>query len=1549
MHSPRYHRVSATFLVILLLVAPALSLASSQQSKSTTVWSGSVSLPDGYLVQSTEVLVIQAGTSVKIGAGERIGVDGRLTVLGTSSSPVTIEVDGTGDHEGIQFNSSSRGKNSAVDNLTISDGDFGVTVYDSDPRIANLTVVNADKVAVDLFSGSSPIIRDLVIEGGGQDEHGSSTSWRYGIGLSVGDGSAPIVDGVMADGLITRALNVWGNSGGLISGITASNISGATLAASAGLWVEDSVPLITDSHVKRSDNGVIVRHQSPGLVTRPTFVGTVVEDSQYRGVMVDQYSRDWLNLSTNAIFEDLEIRGTGGPGAKTPGLGYVAFDVNTSGVRVTNALIEDNTVVGFRAYTTDSSTSLSGMTLRNNGGNTSSGPDYEGAGILLRSSSWTTKGPATITDLLVENSTGTGVHMAKGGVIGSNWTIRDNGANGVTFVELHPMVDHVVSEGNAGHGLSVSDSSNVELSYVSTSSNGLGSSDPEEGAGLFFHRSNYVMSSGKNVSCYVCSSTGDQHGVVVRNSIDLQLISTTIVDSLSEPALDINNNDSLFSGSVLIDDMMVRSSSSSYSVSLQDVDAEIRGLDVSGSSGGMLWKAKGRVTSSLNNSVLWENAGHCLDLIGHTELIADNVAMMCNNTSPSLHSSHANFSASSLIQASNAPQSFVMHNNSHLRWISSGPLGTPGNTTPDSIVDVMWALDVHAINQNLLNIPLADVNITFDLFGDELNATLPYSGYAIYGPFVGKRWTPMQNWSASNTAHVGCDYDGVHNDTAPILIDDDVRVYCLLELSNQPPFIVWDSPEDEAELTSGSLVPFDASQSWDLDFDDLNYSWTSSIDGDLFASCAPLSAGNGSSFPANADNTTCLSDGIHQITLEVCDTGGQCVSEARQIELVNRPPVLSVGTSPGISSWGTLYLGETANVTIHLDGTYDPEAGSLWCWVVASYESGPDPDPENPYCPMQIVRSFANAPDDEFTVSVVAFDGVNPLVSWTFDVELFNEIPEAAMELTRNGETSSDWIRLDGTSVSDPEGDDVKFEFWSDIDGLLHSGSTPDDAVEWVGTLSKGTHSLTMKASDTRGDHAGMWNSAELQVSVLNSPPSALISNPLHLQSSDSSEILTLDATGSGDWDLACSDLPENGSGLLCNPLASASSDLVSVIWESSLMPEPLGGDWRLQTRLPEGEHLITLTLDDGSGAVTDQITVVVSESAPVLVLDSPVPDVEVHSNLPVLFDFRGSVDYDGDSFTVSVSSNLMGTILSGKSANYWYNDYLLAGTHILTFVLTDSEGLQRNHTQLITVHETGPVAVITGLQNGQYVPPGQEVVLSAGESFDYDDDIVLYEWSLQSGEVLSDRQDVTLSFPPGPVRVNLLVKDSRGSESHTSINLTIGSSAPELHDLSVSVLKVEPLVPTDVVITVRLEDPDRTTDTVRGELTSGGISEAIYFRDDGNGGDLAAGDDIWTHRSNWVVSDGSWAKVEVWAVDDDLVSPGLVHTVPIVKRDSGPLSFLLSGVALPILILSMSVLALAGAAYQRRRTQEIAKDMQIIESWSSFDPRELDEEFDSD
>ena len=44
-----------------------------------------------------------------------------------------------------------------------------------------------------------------------------------------------------------------------------------------------------------------------------------------------------------------------------------------------------------------------------------------------------------------------------------------------------------------------------------------------------------------------------------------------------------------------------------------------------------------------------------------------------------------------------------------------------------------------------------------------------------------------------------------------------------------------------------------------------------------------------------------------------------------------------------------------------------------------------------------------------------------------------------------------------------------------------------------------------------------------------------------------------------------------------------------------------------------------------------------------------------------------------------------------------------------------------------------------------------------------------------------------------------------------------------------------------------------------------------------------------------------------------------------------------------------MFAFAAGGIAFQRKKMLEIAKDMEVIESWSSFDPRALDEEFDED
>ena len=420
-----------------------------------------------------------------------------------------------------------------------------------------MRVENADLVAVDLFDSASPRINNLVIEGGGQDIP-LNTNWRKGIGLSVGASSSPIVNGAVINDLVTRGLNYWGNSGGVISNLHVSNISGATTSIAAGIWVEDSLPLIVDSSVSRSDNGIYVRHITQGWNTRPTFTNVVIEDSQYRGVMVEQYNHSqFSNLPINSIFTNLVIRGTGGVDAKTPGLGIAALEVNTSGIRIEGALIENNPVVGFRAYMIDSSMVVNNLTMINNGETGFSVPFNDRAGLFWRSSNWGTSGPPTLNNLVVRNSTGPGVLLWKGGVRGTNWNVSDNGASGVDFREFHPDVNAVQSFNNSGHGVSVRDSSNVELEYIVTSGNGINSLSSSFGSGFYFEESNDVVSGGKNVSCYMCSSFNDEWGVTVKDSIDLQLINLTILNSTHFPSLGIDNEGVSHQGKVILNNVSI--------------------------------------------------------------------------------------------------------------------------------------------------------------------------------------------------------------------------------------------------------------------------------------------------------------------------------------------------------------------------------------------------------------------------------------------------------------------------------------------------------------------------------------------------------------------------------------------------------------------------------------------------------------------------------------------------------------------------------------------------------------------------------------------------------------------------------------------------------------------------------------------------------------------------------------------------------------------------------------------------------------------------------
>ena len=262
-------------------------------------------------------------------------------------------------------------------------------------------------------------------------------------------------------------------------------------------------------------------------------------------------------------------------------------------------------------------------------------------------------------------------------------------------------------------------------------------------------------------------------------------------------------------GTVSLANVTIFQNTSSYSIELVGVDALIETLEIYGSNGGMNWVANGQLSSHLNSSIIRGNQG-CLDLVDHSELISNSVIFECTGADPSVSSSFVNFTDSFFSHAQGMSDTFSTLGNSHIRWISSSNLGTPNFSGSNNIVDVMWLVDANVINQHLRNIPYSDINITFSQYESDFTTTLPYSGRELVGPFIGQRWTSVQGWSLNNTMNMGCDYDGVHNDTIPMQLESDIVVLCMVEISNQPPFIMWTTPEHESVFPRGRTLTFNS-------------------------------------------------------------------------------------------------------------------------------------------------------------------------------------------------------------------------------------------------------------------------------------------------------------------------------------------------------------------------------------------------------------------------------------------------------------------------------------------------------------------------------------------------------------------------------------------------------------------------------------------------------------------------------------------------------------------------------------------------------------------
>ena len=1515
---------------LLIAAIMLLSLAPIATSSTTViVWSGIVNLPDGAVIEDDQVVQVQPGTEIRIGEGELIEINGRISVLGTENEQVIVDsIDGK--HDGIHFTSDSRGLGSSISHLKIENASRGIKIVDSDPIMNNITVLNADFVAVDLLSSANPQITNLTMLGGGQDVHGISGTWRYGIGLSLGSGSAPIVNGLLADSLITRALNVWGGSGGMISDLSITNVSGATLAVSSGIWIEDSVLLISDTEIEKSDNGVFVRHISEGFTTRPTLENISISNSKYRGIMIEQYNRSkWSDLNVNAIIRNATVSGTGGPDSETQGLAIAAVELNTSGAFIEGLNLISNYATGLKAYMIDGTSVFRNVESSDDGSRNPGSGSGEKAGIYLRSASW----PVTLEDISVTSAQGSGILLWKGGATGHNWTTTQNGGVGIDVREFHPEVVGIASSMNQLSGVRVMDSSNVWIEDALTSGNGAMAGINSEGAGFSFIRSNDFVSSGKNVSCLNCSSDGDKVGFSIVDSIDLQLIGISSVSPSSGLAISGEGTNLQKNGPVLIRGADLNTNSINPAVIMQSIDAHLLDVSISGVSGGLEWSPASSSESSMMNSQITGISG-CASFSGFESMVIENVIFNCTTQNPpSFHSSNVSMSDVELI----GPSSLNLSSGSVVDWISSSPITEPSSDDDDDLLNISWMIHAEAVNQNGYGIPYAELNLSFDSLQQDQILTLPYSGRSNTGPYVGRTWNNSAGWSSVASVQGVCSYDGHSNSTDTLLLNQDISMICEIDLPNQPPFIVWESPQEGSVFGSSDEVILDASNSWDMDDDELTYSWTSSIDGGL---AGPSTESSYVTANSGHEGDPSLSDGQHTITLEVCDATGLCSTEQRSIELLNLPPSVSVEASPQISPFGVMSLGMTRNATVDLSGTYDPEEDPLQCWIQTSYGANMSLSP-----PCNEVFSVGfDQSEDAFTATVSVYDGSNQPVSWTFTVDHFNELPEINHSITRLGKTSEDMLSISFEGTFDPEGDALHLSIESDLDGIIWSGIEESDGNSWQGRLSKGVHVLTLSAWDNSPENSGRKSYDWEEIEVVNSDPRSVIAFPYEGYMTDSSNLIEFSATGSGDQDLHCLELPEGGLGLLCSTRES-SNDLVSVVWNLNGQLEPLSTEWNFQSRLPAGDHLLSLTVDDGLGnPAYSVVNVSVSPSAPVIVIDSPKDGSSSKSNEKVVFDLRNSFDTDADSFSMTIYSDVSETpILQGSNPNQIHERHLPTGQHNLTITLEDSTGLSRTSELSLEILPSAPVATIASPQDGRFFPPGDRVLLDSTGTVDYDDDLLLLEWTLADGTNLGSDPIMEADLPPGQHIIVLTAKDSRGTYGQDSISIMVGSSAPFLSSLSVSPDSLYSKQAQTIKIQVSLVDLDGTSEQVSAVLTVSGNPTVVELNDDGAFGDSVPGDGVWSRNVQVSPDDSDWMRIDVWARDGDTVSPTLTVTIPIEDDDSD------SEIIQSILTwggVAIALLGIIGMAIARSRRASTIADIEMIDSWGGFTSNPDDDAF---